>query len=315
MNHLLWIEPNNNIARTLEQVLAEAGVDVLFTRVSSIEEAERSDLSTIDALILDPLLLSDVDALHFQTTFASLKKLFFTSSSSDTFIPLAQHFDVHHVILKELPFDKERFLFQLKRCLFPTDYEDFLGYEADASLETRMTLKNSNDITTALATVESLAENVLALESRMELCTPLLEAITNAVYHAPKKPCSRDDKYEKGQHIEALLPEEYMHIIVRQNEHVFGVSIVDQQGSLLASDILNSIAKNYTETGLFDESGRGFFLMHTLMDDLQITINPGVSCNILMIKHINPYRNPFDAFSDDATSQWGEPKPLFVNVL
>jgi anti-sigma regulatory factor (Ser/Thr protein kinase) len=315
MTEILWIEPNSQIASTLELVLSGADFSVALTFVTSIDAAMTSISASHQAVVLDPSLLAGVDEGAFKQAFAQQTVIFYAAPGADTFIPLTQTFGVTHVMLKELPFNAQRLLIQLKRCLLPLQYADFLDHAADPSLETRVTIKNSDDITTALNTVEALAENALALESRMELCTPLLEAITNAVYHAPKKPNSHEDKYEKGEHIPALLPSEEVEVIVRQNNNIFGVNIVDQQGSLLASEILESIAKNHTDTGLFDESGRGFFLMHTLMDDLQITINPGVSANILMIKTKNPYTNPFDAIGTVAGSEWADPKPLFVNIL
>jgi anti-sigma regulatory factor (Ser/Thr protein kinase) len=221
------------------------------------------------------------------------------------------------VILKELPFDSFKLVDQLKRCLFSEAYTSIWGF-THAQCETHV-LKNSDDMFNVMSRIEGLLENVLSLEARMEICTPLMEAITNAVYHAPKRSKqSHEDKYRKGEHIQALDSHEAVEVSIHINEAWVAVRIKDFQGTLSIDDILNSICKNFTQEALYDENGRGFFLMYCLMDELQITIDPERSCEIVLLKSrlntISQHVSNTSVFSIDEEGSIRN-KPLIINVL
>jgi hypothetical protein len=129
---------------------------------------------------------------------------------------------------------------------------------------------------------------------------------------------SQEDKYRKGEHIDALDSHEAVEVSIYVTDAWVAVSIKDFQGSLTVDDILNSICKNFTQEALYDENGRGFFLMYCLMDELQITLEPERSCEIILLK--SRLENAPENVSNDAIFSIEDEgsirnKPLIINVL
>jgi hypothetical protein len=172
-------------------------------------------------------------------------------------------------------------------------------------------IRQGDDMVNALARIESSLENLLDAEARMEMCTPLVEAITNAVYHAPCTP-EGTPKYHKGQHIDALEPSEEVYVALYASDDSVRVQVRDVQGSLRPQQVLQGIAKNYFEEGLYDESGRGFFLMYCLMDEFHLHIVPGYLTDLHLVK----YRQAAGEGSNTNLlgSDEGRVKPLIITI-
>jgi anti-sigma regulatory factor (Ser/Thr protein kinase) len=321
MKSVLWIEQNQHILHALESVMAlaqerfEAPVQTRFVGTFSDAENALKDFLP-EYVVVDPTLLNHANEALLETLKSSTL-IFYTHLNANEFMPLARRYNCTHVMLKELPFDSLKLVDQLKRCLFSQAYATVWGLE-HAQNETHV-LKNSDDMFNVMSRIEGLLENVLSLEARMEICTPLMEAITNAVYHAPKRSKqSHEDKYRKGEHIQALDSHEAVEVSIQINQDWVAVRIKDFQGTLSVDDILNSICKNFTQEALYDENGRGFFLMYCLMDELQITIEPNRSCEIVLLKSrvnnptVNATNTAIFSIDDEGSIR---NKPLIINVL
>jgi anti-sigma regulatory factor (Ser/Thr protein kinase) len=287
MKSLVWIEQSIATRTALKEILGQyqsvfEGV-VNFIFVDSLAEAEALiQSSTVSYLILEPMILKQA-SVEFLKSLDALDLMFYTHLNASEFLSLAKLYKAHHILLKEIPFNPERLINQLRRILFAESYGRVWGFE-EASQELH-TVQNSDDMFNVMSRIEGVLENVLSIEARMEICTPLMEAITNAVYHAPKASSRSDvDKYRKGEHIEALESHEAVKISINITDDWVGIGIKDFQGTLTAERVLESICKNFTEESLYDENGRGFFLMYCLMDELQITIEPHGSCEIMLLK-------------------------------
>ena len=321
MKSLLWIEQNQHILHALKSVIVlteERFEEPIQTRfVGSFADAEKAlSESSANFIIVDPTLLAQASESLLET-FKTSNLIFYTHLNANEFMPLARRYNSTHVLLKELPFDSSKLVDQLKRCLFSHSYTSIWGFEQGQS-ETHV-LKNSDDMFNVMSRIEGLLENVLSLEARMELCTPLMEAITNAVYHAPKRSKqSQEDKYRKGDHIQALDSHEAVDVTIHINDTWVAVAIKDYQGTLTIHDILNGICKNFTQEALYDENGRGFFLMYCLMDELQITLEPERSCEIILLKSrlenapVNVSNDAIFSIDDEGSIR---NKPLIINVL
>ncbi|MFN7309877.1 MAG: ATP-binding protein [Vampirovibrionales bacterium] len=321
MKSLLWIEQNQHILHALESVIASAQdrfEEPVQTRfVGTFADAEDAlNEAPVQYIVVDPTLLAQASESLLET-FKSSTLIFYTHLNANEFMPLARRYNSTHVLLKELPFDSYKLVDQLKRCLFSHAYRSVWGLE-QAQSETHI-LKNSDDMFNVMSRIEGLLENVLSLDARMELCTPLMEAITNAVYHAPKRSrSSQEDKYRKGEHIDALDSHEAVEVSIHVTDALVAVAIKDFQGTLSIDDILNSICKNFTQEALYDENGRGFFLMYCLMDELQITLEPERSCEIILLKSRlddapeNVSNDAIFSIEDEGSIR---NKPLIINVL
>ena len=321
MKSLIWIEQNKATRVALKEVLNQyqsvfkGEVDFIF--VDSLAEAEiLISQGNVGYLILEPMLLKQTTA-QFLKSLESLNLMFYTHLNASEFLSLAKLYKAHHVLLKEIPFVPERLVQQLRRILFAESYGAVWGFE-EATPEVHM-VQNSDDMFNVMSRIEGVLENVLSVEARMEICTPLMEALTNAVYHAPKASSKSDvDKYRKGEHIEALESHEAVKISINLTEDWVGIGIKDFQGTLTPERVLESICKNFTEEALYDENGRGFFLMHCLMDELQITIEPYRSCEIMLLKSRKKIREVHSELDEIFTAEDNvtiRNKPFILNVL
>ena len=143
-------------------------------------------------------------------------------------------------------------------------------------------MANSNDIGKTFDLLRQFFELHQA-EDIVDLSTVLMEALTNAVYHAPRDKAGAK-KYQKGQRIDALLPNEIVTVEYGWNGDVMGISIRDQWGSVHIRDLLFWLSRNVSGEGLLDTSGRGIYLMHTLVDRCVVNLHPGEMTEILIIK-------------------------------
>jgi anti-sigma regulatory factor (Ser/Thr protein kinase) len=163
----------------------------------------------------------------------------------------------------------------------------------------RFTITNSDQIMDAFYLLREFfqASNARHID---DLSTAMIEAITNAVYHVAKLP-DGSLKYQKGQRIEQLAPEEYVFIDYGKDNEKLGVAIQDQGGRITADEILYWLDRNISGSGLLDTHGRGVYLIHTLVDRLIINISPGKCTEIIVL----------DYFSNEYSSN----KPLYINQL
>jgi anti-sigma regulatory factor (Ser/Thr protein kinase) len=318
MKSLIWIEENPHITYALQEVFSNPRyglnewLKIIF--LASPHQAQ-AYMATheVDVVLLDPIVLDDA----FCATLKGQRLFFYTHLNASEFVPLAKKHQVTHVLIKALPFDGNALVEQLKRCLIPNFHESVWGFETATKEVFR--IDNSDDMLTVMGRIEGVLENALTLESRMEICTPLMEAITNAVYHAPKQvPHEEEDKYRKGQHIDSLNKGEAVTVTLHVNEEWVVVGIKDFQGTLQVESILHGLSKNFTQEGIYAENGRGFFLMYCLMDELQITLVPEKSSEILLVKSRQAVANdesesPLIFVSEDEGAI--KNKPLIVNVL
>jgi hypothetical protein len=304
---LLWIEPDHHSQDALMRFMAAQKELALRTKpvfVSSLQEAlEAYPEGTYEAIVVEPLLLLQANTT-VQNAFNGLPLIFYTQTPPVDFMPMARRYAVHRVMVKHLPFQPQYLYDQLKRCL------NHHAPEVPQDPILKITIRQGDDMVNALSRIESSLENLLDADARMEMCTPLVEAITNAVYHAP---CTREGtpKYHKGQQIEMLEAGEEVFVALYATEHEIRVQVKDLQGSLRPQQVLQGIAKNYFEEGLYDESGRGFFLMYCLMDEFHLHIVPGYSSDLQLVK----YRQTASTEEPNlAGSDEGKVKPLIITI-
>jgi len=125
------------------------------------------------------------------------------------------------------------------------------------------------------------------------------EAITNAVYHAPRTAAGRR-KYRELTEVE-LEPHEYVYVQCGRDGEKYGVSVADQQGALRKETVLERIERHVDGKGLLDESGRGIHMSRLFSDFMVINIRRGVKTEVILINYINGDHRGI--------------KPLYINEL
>jgi hypothetical protein len=304
---LLWIEPDPHSRDALMRFMAsqkELSSRTHPVFVSGLQKAlEAYPEGSYEAIVVEPLLLLQATTT-VQNAFNGLPLIFYTQAPPVDFMPMARRYSVHRVMVKHLPFQPQYLYTQLTRCLnqeTPEHHEEPV---------LRLTIQRGDDMVNALSRLESSLENLLSPEARMEMCTPLVEAITNAVYHAPRS-ATGESKYYKGQTIERLEAGEEVSVVLYATDREVRIQVRDSQGSLRPQQVLQGIAKNYFEEGLYDESGRGFFLMYCLMDEFHLHIVPGYLSDLQLVK----YRHPPEASESTLPAMEDtRVKPLIITI-
>lgn len=172
----------------------------------------------------------------------------------------------------------------------------YLGPEA--TFQT-FTIKNSDEIIDVLYEIKALF-NEKGVENIEDVATALIEALTNAVYYGTRNP-DGSQKYQKATPIAKLEPEEYVPVQVGWDSERIGVSIQDRGGKLSIPETLHWLHRQVTGEGILDTHGRGFFLMHVLMDRLVVNIRPDQMTEILVFQYFKNVPHGV--------------KPLHINLL
>ncbi|MDH4379861.1 MAG: hypothetical protein QE263_08155 [Vampirovibrionales bacterium] len=103
----------------------------------------------------------------------------------------------------------------------------------------------------------------MGIHAVSELRTCLVEALTNALYHAPVDAAGQL-KYEKHQPLEATPQADHVAVRVFPWQGWVVVTITDRWGRLTPEVLLKGLYHQTTDEGLLDEDGRGMLLMHLL---------------------------------------------------
>jgi anti-sigma regulatory factor (Ser/Thr protein kinase) len=220
-----------------------------------------------------------------------------TAYKVDDYVKMAKKTGVFNIIPKTAPFNFHELSTVVQNLLNPASAFGLAQYmNPNANIE-EFVITNSDQIMDAFF---KLREFFMAAQARRvdDLCTAMIEAMTNAVYHVAKLP-DGSLKYQKGQRIEALEPEEYVSVFFGKDDEKLGVAIRDQGGRITADEVMYWLDRNISGSGLLDTHGRGVFLIHTLVDRLVINIAPGKRTEILVL----------DYFSNEYSSN----KPLYIN--
>lgn len=232
----------------------------------------------------------------------AMKKALITAYNLDEYMRIVKDEKVYNIITKTAPFNYEELATVVNNLLIP---ESAFGLEKymkpDASLS-KITVKSSEDITTAQFQLERYFQE-LQLADAMALTIVMVEAITNAVYHSAVDE-SGNTKYTKGEVIESLPENHQVFITYGKDSEKLGVSIQDQSGSLSSEEIIFWMERNISGENLMDTHGRGFFLMHRLIDRVVINLSRGKRTELLFIHYF-----------DNEDQVVADKKPIYINEV
>jgi DNA-binding NarL/FixJ family response regulator/anti-sigma regulatory factor (Ser/Thr protein kinase) len=269
--------------KSAKQVLSQHAIDLVITDINLPEE---------DGFAL---------IRHIENDYPDTKSAMITAYKVDDYVKMAKKTGVFNIIPKTAPFNFLELSTVVQNLLNPSSAFGLAQYMNPETLKggqiEEFVITNSDQIMDAFF---KLREFFMGAQARRvdDLCTAMIEAMTNAVYHVAKLP-DGSLKYQKGQRIEALEPEEYVSVFFGKDSDKLGVAIRDQGGRITADEVMYWLDRNISGSGLLDTHGRGVFLIHTLVDRLVINIAPGKRTEILVL----------DYFSNEYSSN----KPLYIN--
>lgn len=290
---VLLLDPDSSVGASVEsywQHYYQGELSIQGKAVASIEEAQAFlKQQPVDLLLFDLNPVQDETEawmVWLKKELPDVKRVFWTTQSTEQVIRFLKQQHILTVLTKEVPFDFTHFSKALEAILKPS-----LAYGLDTYLKANatinsFTLTSSDHIQTTFHTLQRfLDEQECVLQN--EMLTALVEAVTNAVYHAPKD-ASGKDKYAKGMVIEQLEPLEEVTVTYGFDDEKLGISVRDQGGSLNPEQVLFWLERNMSGSNLLDVSGRGLFLMHTLADHFVLNVEQGKQTEIIMLQYKAP---------------------------
>jgi anti-sigma regulatory factor (Ser/Thr protein kinase) len=204
--------------------------------------------------------------------------------------------------IKNVPFDYGDFGQMVKQLLMP---EKAFGLEnqLDNMAESFETIQvsSSHQISECLNRFREILKLHQA-ESADEMMTCFAEALTNAVYHAPRNQ-DGEEKYKKLSDIDQLLPSEIVTVQIGADQQKVGFSVQDQFGALLPKVLLYWLHRHQTGNGLLDTNGRGLYLMYSLADRLVVSLSPGRKTEFTLLAYKTGFKTS------------GVDKPILINLL
>lgn len=263
---------------------------------------ERLERQPYDLVVSD-INMPEEDGFHFlkfvKQQYPQTKTALITAYKVEDYIRNARKTGTYNVIAKTAPFNFEELSSVVNNLLIPEKAFGLVNYLAPACrLETR-TVTSSDDIMAAFGELKTFLD-ATPVRNVPDLLTAVIEAVTNAVYHVAKKP-DGTLKYDKGQQIERLAPEEYVQVQFGVDTEKVGIAIVDQGGRITADEIVYWLERNLSGQNLMDTHGRGVYLIHALADRLLVNIAPGNKTEIIMMSY----------FAKDFSAN----KPVYINQL
>jgi len=210
--------------------------------------------------------------------YPQIKTALITAWSLEDVIHHVLEHNIGNIIAKTVPFNFE----ELKTTIEKILSGDIFGLERHMQPEAWMSqklLRQSEEIGEVRGQImDDIIEEHFDEHRRMLIRLMLDESISNAAYHAHGLP--------KGTPFD--LPEEHAVVLVYgKDSEKIGISVSDQMGKLTQQDILVRLADCFhpTEESLLRESGRGLFLMHSMVDRLIINIKRGYRTEVVLLMY------------------------------
>jgi two-component system, NtrC family, response regulator HydG len=303
---LLVVDDDSTIRENLKEYLAnyhQAGYKLSVDQASTAEDALlKLENNTYDLLICD-INLPDKDGFHVMReamqSNPDIKKALITAYDLDTYIGMAKQEQIYNIIIKTAPFNFQELSAVVDNLLLPETSFGLEKYVQSEKPFEQIILTSSHDIMT---TQEKLREFFSQFTSTdlEALSIVMVEAVTNAVYHSYRNE-DGTERYQKGEVIEQLAPDEVVHVTYGADDDKLGISILDQGGNIEADDILYWLERNISGKALMDSHGRGIYLIYRLIDRLIINVHKNKSTEIILLHYL------------EETLQ--ENKPIFINQI
>jgi CheY-like chemotaxis protein len=272
--------------------------------VKTAENGERAlalkDLGSFDLVISDinmPGLPGYEVLKRIKSAFPSIRVVLITAYNVDDYIRMAKEHGICNIISKTVPFNFK----ELDAVVQGLITEDIFGIEKymlkDFEILKEYAIKSSSD-------AKDVREDVLNLFLKYvsdtgELRLVLDEIVTNALYHSIRNEEGME-KYKEFAHIK-LQKEEYIYIKCALDKEKYGVSIVDNQGTLSKETALYKIDRHVKGEGVLDDNGRGIFMSRIFADRLIINLSPGKKTEAVILNYKEKLYKGY--------------KPLYINEL
>ena len=115
----------------------------------------------------------------------------------------------------------------------------------------------------------------------------LEELINNALFHAFRNAVG-EEKYWVNDFVR-LAPEESVRVEYGSDKRYIGFSVTDSAGQLPIDVIIGKLERQYSQEGIFDESGRGIYLTRMLASRLVVNLEKDSRTQFIVL--FSPHRS------------------------
>ncbi|MEB3244849.1 MAG: ATP-binding protein [Vampirovibrionales bacterium] len=260
-----------------------------FIRAIEAQKSSSEYLGKLDCLITDAFMPSlEAGKQVLQTAkqrFPTVRIALLSGYATDQLLPLMMSLNVGQAWVKSVPFDYQFFGQLVGQLLDPSLAFGLAGHMQPEAELTSIRVTSSAQITTCMNQFKTILEQH-QIKAADEMMTCFAEALTNAIYHAPRNP-QGEEKYAKWSQIDALLPEETVTVEIGADAHHVGFMVHDNFGALDARTLLYLLHRHQAGDGLMDTHGRGLYLMHSLASRLVVNVKPGQCTEFILLTQKN----------------------------
>ncbi|MBD3344560.1 MAG: response regulator [Chitinivibrionales bacterium] len=297
MHKILIVDDSKNFC-TMMQDFFKLKYNVAVAH-SGEEALERCRNESFDMVISDinmpgikgPELLQQI-----KEAWPQIHTILITAYSIDSYINIAKKFNISSIMPKTVPFNFTE-LFTMVDGILTGNIFGLSRYLLSGAEINSSTIKSSRESRQIRESIVDLLS--LRFERASDMKLLLDEAITNAIYHAPRCP-DGSQKYREFTEVE-LEPHEFVAIEYGFDSEKYGVSVSDNLGKLKKETVLERIDRHTAGEGIMDDSGRGIHMSRLFADRMFINIQPDIKTEVILINYISKKYKGY--------------KPLYVNEL
>lgn len=275
-------------------------VDTAIDGLNALEKVEKSDYDLVISDIIMPNMNGFELVSSLSRRFPELCTVLITSSDVEDYIKMALVYNVTNIITKTNPFNYEEFSRVIHNLLIKDNIFGLEHYLCAGTNVNTIKIQNRDSIKIAIDRIKSIASNTkLDPTTVKKFVLSTEEAILNACIYASVENIGRErPKFSVFFDLEEFSP---VHVSFGYDEEKLGIAICDSGGKLQKEDILYWISRNISGEGVFDNHGRGLFLMRVNTDRMVINVEPGSRTEVILIKYFEP--------------KYEGHKPLYINQV
>ncbi len=227
--------------------------------------------------------------LSLRQTYPAIPILLLRDKPADEYLPLLQMHAIRHLLSLQNPFFKLDLASAVKAAVVPD-----AAFELGTYINTHGT-----KITTSHAASETdrndLRDEIVGIFSpvfsadrlsEVQLCFD--ELISNCFYHAFRDQVGVE-KYDPASFI-CLMDGDSVTVEMGTDElETCIISMTDNAGSLIPGRLMTVLDRQASRAGIYDERGRGFYLMRSFAQRMVVSIEAGIRTRITLLFRRNAF--------------------------
>ncbi len=287
MKSILIVDDNPNVRSMLQAHLAKRyTADSAEDACAALEMVAKKNYD----MIISDIEMGGMSGLDLLPKVIALQPqcapMLITGYDIDRYIPLAVRNQIGSIMPKSVPFD----FFMLDVMVDGLLWGNIFGLKrylrVGGEVFERLCVKGSSDARSVRDWIVSRFTSRFGDAGDMNLL--LDEAITNAVYHAPRN-VDGSEKYVEYADV-SLLPHEYVFVEYGVDSEKYAISVTDNQGTLNGSVVLDRLSRQVSGVGLRDEGGRGFHIGRIFSDAMVVNIKRLACTEVILMNYFSPQR-------------------------